>query len=284
MPSAFRTTAFTLLLGALGAMPAAAQGLRPDVLKPGVLRICADPFNMPASNDKEQGYENKIADLIGKAWNSKIEYAWWPIRRGFFARALNGRYCDVAITAPTKLDMAAVTKPFFRSSYAIVYRKDSGLRLTSLSDTAFKHLKIGVNLLDSDAENTPPAMALSSHGVVGNLVGFQAFFGETTNHPEDIINAVADKQVDVAIVWGPTAGYFVSRAKVPLELHLVEADSVSGLPFAFSLGMATRRADRELRDSLQKFIDAHGSEIQQILKDYNVPLLPIHSDSTRAAG
>ena len=282
MRSALRSTAITMLLGAL-AVPAAAQGLRPDVLKPGVLRVCADPYNMPASDEKGEGYENKIAELIGRVWNSKIEYAWWPVRRGYFARALNGRYCDIAITQPVKMDISAATKPYFRSAYAIVYRKDSGLHLTSLSDTAFKHLKIGVNLLDSDAENTPPAMALSSHGVVGNLEGFQAFFGESTNHPEDIINAVVDKQIDVAIVWGPTAGYFVSRSKVPLEMHLVESDSASGIPFSYSMGMATRHADKALRDSLQTLIATHGPEIQQILNDYHIPLLPLHADSTRAA-
>lgn len=279
--AALGSTPFVLLLAG---QPARAQGLRPDVLKPGIVRICADPDNMPASNEKGEGYENKIAELIGKTWNSKVQYAWWPVRRGFFARALNGRYCDVAITAPTRLDMAAVTKPFFRSAYVIVYRKDSGLNLTSLSDTTFRHLRIGVNLLNSDAENTPPAMALSKHGVVGNLVGFQTFYnqeGEAGERPEDIINAVADKKVDVAIVWGPLAGYFAKRATAPLVLNTVESDSASGIPFAYSLGMATRRRDKALRDSLQAVIDQHGPEIQQILKDYNVPLLPLPADSAR---
>jgi quinoprotein dehydrogenase-associated probable ABC transporter substrate-binding protein len=272
----------SLLLAAgalLGAAPVAAQGLRPDVLKPGIIRVCADPDNMPASNQKGEGYENKLAELIGKAWNSKVEYAWWPVRRGFFARALNGRYCDVAITAPTKLDLAAVTKPFMRSAYVIVYRKDSGLNLTSLSDTTFRRLRIGINLLNSDAENTPPAMALSTHGVVGNLVGFQTFYSEGGERPEDIINAVVDKKVDVAIVWGPLAGYFAKRAGAPLVMNVVESDSASGIPFAYSLGMATRRREKALRDSLQAVIDQHGPEIQQILKDYNVPLLPLKADS-----
>jgi quinoprotein dehydrogenase-associated probable ABC transporter substrate-binding protein len=271
-----------LLLGAAATpAPALAQGLRPNVEQPGVLRVCADPDNMPASSQTGEGYENKIAELIGKVWNSRVEYAWWPVRRGFFARALNGRYCDVAITAPEKLDIAAVTRPYFRSAYAIVYRADRGLNLTSLSDTTFRRLKIGVNLLNSDAENTPPAMALSAHGVVGNLVGFTTFFSENGDRPEDIINAVADGKVDVAIVWGPLAGYFAKRAKVPLTVNLVEADSVSGIPFAFSMGMATRRRDRALRDSLQAVIDQHGPEIQRILKDYDVPLLPLPAPRSR---
>src|SRR5215210_7791199 len=188
-----------------------AQTLRPSVEKPGVLRVCADPDNMPLSNQKGEGFEQKIAELIAKDWNAKVEYAWWPVRRGYFSRALNGRYCDVAIEAPTGLDMAGVTKAYFRSGYVFVTRKDSGLDLKSLADPRLKKLKIGINRLNSDAENTPPAMALSQYGVVGNLIGYTTFYGDSAR-PEDIVTAVAKKDIDVAIVWGPLAGYFVRSA------------------------------------------------------------------------
>ncbi len=260
------------------APPAAAQdqpALRSHPPTAGVLRICADPDNMPASNQKGEGYENKIAELIAKEWNAKLEYAWWPVRRGFFSRALNGRYCDVAVTAPSGLDMAGTTKPYYRSGYVVVYRKDSGLNLKSLDDPAWKKLRIGVNLLNSDAENTPPAMALSRHGVVGNLVGFTTFYSEL-NRPEDIVKAVVDKKVDASIVWGPLAGYFAQRSPVPLIVQpLVEYDSVTGFPFAFNMAMGVRRRDHELRDSLQQVIDHKRPEIEAILRQYNVPLLPI---------
>ena len=105
--SSLALTSF-LLLATFGAPPQAAQAqLRPGLEKPGVIRVCADPDNMPLSNQKGEGFEQKIAELIAKEWNAKIEYAWWPVRRGFFARALNGRYCDVAIQAPAGFDMAA---------------------------------------------------------------------------------------------------------------------------------------------------------------------------------
>jgi quinoprotein dehydrogenase-associated probable ABC transporter substrate-binding protein len=280
----------TLLAGVAGlaafafaVAPAAAQEatLRPRTEAAGVLRVCADPDNMPASNDKGEGYENKIAELIAKEWHSTVEYAWWPVRRGFFARALNGRYCDVAMTAPAGLDMAATTKPYFRSAYVIVYRKDSGLNLTSLNDPQWKKLKIGVNLLNSDAENTPPAMAMSAHGVVGNLVGFTTFYSDLAR-PEDIIKAVIDKQVDAAIVWGPLAGYFAKQSPVPLVLNPVLSDSTSNIPFAFSIAMGVRRRDRVLRDSLQTVLDRRQADIQTILRDYSVPLLPLAPDSGRA--
>jgi quinoprotein dehydrogenase-associated probable ABC transporter substrate-binding protein len=268
--TALVVTSLVLALPVAGA----AQDLRPHTLESGIVRVCADPDNLPASNEKGEGYENRIAELLAKTWNAKLEYAWWPVRRGFFGRALNGRYCDIAITAPAGLDMAGVTKPYFRSSYVIVTRKDSGLELTSLADTAFKRLRIGVHLLNSDAENTPPAMALSSFGVVGNLVGFSTFFSEAGERPDDIFKAVADKTIDVAVVWGPMAGYFATRMSAPLEVRPVAESEVNGIPFAFSLGMATRRRERGLRDSLQVFIDEHRGAIEGILKEFGVPTVP----------
>jgi mxaJ protein len=266
-----------LLLGSLAVVPspARAQALRPNVAKPGVIRVCADPDNMPLSNQNGEGFEQKIAELVAKEWNAKVEYAWWPVRRGFFARALNGRYCDIAIQAPVGFDMAGVTKPYFRSSYVFVTRKDRGLAIKSLSDPRLKKLRIGVNLLNSDAENTPPAMALSRYGVVGNLVGYSTFYTDT-ERPEDIINDVARKKTDVAIVWGPLAGYFAKQSPVPLTLQpLAERDSLSDFQFRFNIGMGVRRRDRALRDSLQTVLDRKGPEIQAILKQYGIPMFPI---------
>jgi mxaJ protein len=279
--SLFRFLAPVVILAA-GNTSLAAQ-LRPNVEKPGFLRVCADPDNMPLSNQKGEGYEQKIAQLIAKDWNSKIEYAWWPVRRGFFSRALNGRYCDVAIQAPAGLDMAGVTKPYFRSGYVFVTRKDRGLDIKSLADPRLKKLKIGVNLLNSDAENTPPAMALSQHGVVGNLVGFTTFYSDSAR-PEDIVNAVAKKDVDVAIVWGPLAGYFAKKSPVPLNLQpLPERDSLSpDFPFQYNIGLAVRRRDRALRDSLQAVLDRRAPEIQAILKQYAVPVFPVKQEGDDA--
>jgi len=280
-------TRLIILLSSFVALPgtADAQGLRPNVAKPGIIRVCADPDNMPLSNQKGEGFEQKIAELVAKEWNAKVEYAWWPVRRGFFARALNGRYCDIAIQAPSAFDMAGVTKPYFRSGYVLVTRKDSGLDIKSLADPRLKKLKIGVNLLNSDAENTPPAMALSRYGVVGNLIGYSTFYTET-ERPEDIVNAVAKKEIDVAIVWGPLAGYFVKAAAVPLSLvPLAERDSLSDFPFRFNIGMGVRRRDRGLRDSLQTVIERKRPEIEAILKRYEVPTFPVvePADSGRAA-
>jgi mxaJ protein len=258
-----------------------AQTLRPNVEKPGIIRVCADPDNMPLSNQKGEGYEQKIAELIAKEWKAKVEYAWWPVRRGFFSRALNGRYCDIAIEAPSGLDIAGVTKPYFRSGYVFVTRKDRGLDITSLADPRLKKLKIGVSILNSDAENTPPAMALSRYGVVGNLVGFPTFYTDSVR-PEDIVNAVVNKDIDVAIVWGPLAGYFAKKSSTPLVLRpLAERDSLSDYPFRFNIAMGVRRRENELRDSLQAVLDRKRPEIQAILKQYGVPLFPIPAEADK---
>jgi mxaJ protein len=268
-----------LLLAAIGLLPQAAQAqLRPGLQKPGVIRVCADPDNMPLSNQRGEGFEQKIAELVAKEWNAKVEYAWWPVRRGFFARALNGRYCDIAIQAPADFDMAGVTKPYFRSGYVLVTRKDSGLDIKSLADPRLKKLKIGVNILNSDAENTPPAMALSRYGVVGNLTGFPTFYTDSVR-PEDIVVAVAKKDIDVGIAWGPLAGYFANKSSVPLNVQpLAERDSLTDFPFRFSIGMGVRRRDRALRDSLQTVLDRRAPEIQAILKEYAIPMFPIPAE------
>jgi mxaJ protein len=129
--------------------------------------------------------------------------------------------------------------------------------------------------MNSDAENTPPAMALSRYGVVGNLTGFPTFYTDTVR-PEDIVTAVAKKDIDVGIVLRPMAGYFANQSPVPLTLQpLAERDSLTDFPFRFSIGMGVRRRDKALRDSLQTVLDRRKPEIQAILKEYGIPTFPI---------
>jgi len=261
-------------LGLVGfVLPARAQ--RPAPLDPEKIRVCADPDNMPSSNDKLEGYENKLATLISQELKAKLEYVWYPTRRGYF-RILNGMYCDLAMEVPAGLDMAGATKAYFRSGYVFVTRKGSGLDdINSLADPRLKKVKIGVNIYTSDAENSPPAMALSHYGVVGNLVGFSTFFDEN-NRPEDIVNAVAKKDVDLAIAWGPLAGFYAKSATVPLVLTVLPArDLLSDFPFQYNIGIAVRRSDKEFKDSLNAVLTRRQSDVQAILKEYAVPLLPI---------
>jgi mxaJ protein len=269
------------LLGLLlaGLTPLAAQ--RPAQMETGILRVCADPDNLPGSNSAGEGLENKLAELLAKTWNAKLEYTWWAAPRGIM-RMLNGMYCDVLLEMPVLSDMAGVTRPYYRTSYVIVQRKDAPHQVTGLDDPALKTMKIGVHLFAADGENTPPAMALSAHGVVGNLVGFPTSYMGSLNRPEDIIKAVMSDSIDVAIVWGPIAGYYAKQLGADLRLTPVPDDSLTKIPFSYSMGFATRRRERAFRDSLQKFLDSKTPEIRDLLQQYGIPLVPLPVDTTSA--
>jgi mxaJ protein len=270
---------FLLLTAASLALATPAWAQRPAPREAGLIRVCADPDNMPSSNDKGEGFENKLAELIASELKAKLTYVWYPTRRGYF-RILNGMYCDMALEAPAGLDMAGVTKPYFRSGYVFVARQGSGLEdVKSLADPRLKKARIGVNMYTSDAENSPPAMALSRYGVVGNLKGYFTFFSDN-DRPEDIIKGVANKDVDIAIAWGPLAGYFAKQLNAPLTLTPLPArDSLSDIPFQYNMGIAVRRRDKEFRDSLQAVLVRRKADIDAILKQYNVPTLPIVTES-----
>jgi mxaJ protein len=274
MPRALTLRSLALLGVLTIGASAAAEAQRPSPAQPGLLRVCNDPDNMPFSNQKGEGFENKIAQLIASDWKTKLEYVWYPTRRGYF-RILNGMYCDLIIQAPGGLDMAGTTTPYYRSGYVFLTRQESKLAdIKSLADPRLKKARIGVTLLPSD-EQLPPTVALSHYGVVGNLRGYHGWYNDD-DRPEDIVNAVANDSVDVAIVWGPLAGYFAKQSKVPLKITpLGERDSLADVPFRYNITMAVRRSDKELRDSLERTLKQKAPEIQAILKGYGIPMFPV---------
>jgi quinoprotein dehydrogenase-associated probable ABC transporter substrate-binding protein len=241
----------------------------------GRFRVCADPENFPFSHSNLQGFENKIAELLAKEFGASPSYIWWGQRRGFIRNTMNatleeGR-CDIVIGVPAGYDLVRTTKPYYRSTYVFVYPKSKGLQVKSLDDPILKKLKIGVHLIGDDYTNPPPVHALSTRGVVGNLVGFETFYS-AQNPPSRIIDAVVSGQVDIAIVWGPAAGYFVQRAKIPLEVVPVPSGK-GDLPFAFDISMGVKPGNDSLRIQLEKVLDSKHAEITKILRDYAVPLV-----------
>lgn len=254
------------LLVAIVTLGGSARPQRPE------LRVCADPDNMPFSNERSEGYENKIAELVATDLGDSLVNVWWPHRRGFVRMTIRGGLCDLIIGVPKGFDPVFTTKPYFRSTYYFVYRTDRNLHIQSLDDTVLQHLKIGVNLIGYDYTNTPPAHALSSRGLVNNVVGFYTFYNEERDRPNDIIDAVAKDSVDVAIVWGPLAGYFAKREPVPLTLvALPDSDVKSGMPFAFDITMGVRRSDKAFGARIDSLLDRRRADIRNILATFNVP-------------
>jgi mxaJ protein len=238
------------------------------------IRVCADPQNMPFSNDKLEGFENRIAELVARDFGATPSYIWWGQRQGFIRNTMNatleeGR-CDIVIGVPDKYDLVLTTRPYYRSTYVFVYpKKKQAVR--TLDDPVLKKLKIGVHLIGDDYANPPPVHELSRRGIVSNVVGFSTFYS-AENPPSTIIEAVANGRIDLAVVWGPLAGYFAGKHRVPLQI--VPVPSKKGdLPFAFDIAMGVKRGNEPLRKQLQQVLDKRQSEITGILRQYGVPLV-----------
>ena len=235
------------------------------------LRVCADPQNMPFSNKKREGFDNKIADVIARELGDSVSYAWWPSRRGYLRNTLSAGTCDLVIGVPIGFDPVATSKPYYRSTYYIVSRADKKLGITSLDDARLKKLRVGVNLLDGDYTNTPPAHALGAHGIMGiGVVGFPGFYDDE-HQPGEIVDSLAKGNIDVALVWGPIAGWFAKKSGVSMTLTALPDSDSADLPFAYSVAIGTRRSDRELRTLIDEILVRKKPEIDKILMEYNVP-------------
>src|SRR5213076_1371383 len=167
--------------------------------------------------------------------------------------------------------MALTTAPYYRSSYVFVSRVDRNLHVPSFDDPQLRKLKVGVQLIGNDGVDTPPAHALAARGIVNNVIGF-TLYGDYSqrNPPARIIDAVANGDVDIAIAWGPLAGYFAKQSTIPLEVTPVTPERDGPLRFAFEISLGVSKKERELRDQLDKFLTDHCEEIDRILSEYNV--------------
>ena len=231
------------------------------------LRVCADPDNLPFSNNKQQGFENRIAELVARDLHARLVYQWQRMGRGFVRDYLNTSQCDVLIGIPANFKPVLTTNPYYRSSFVFVTRKDRRFKPASLDDPALHQLKIGVQVLEEDY--TPPATALARRHLQNQIVGFDTA-GENA---DSIIRAVADHKVDTAIVWGPLAGFYAK--KYPgLEVAPVTPEvDPPALPFTFAIAMGVRKGNISLRDELETVIQKRREEINAILDHYGVPQL-----------
>ena len=238
-----------------------------------VLRVCSDPNNLPFSNDKQEGFENKIAEVIARDMNVKIEYTWWAQRRGFVRNTLKSDLCDLIVGMPSSSELALTTAPYYRSTYVFVSRKDRGLNIHSFDDEALHKLRIGVQMIGDDFANSPPAHALSNRHIIQNVKAYSVYGDYAQpNPPARVVEAVANRQVDVAIAWGPMAGFFVKKEHLPLTLVPVAPQiDLPYLPFVYDISMGVRRGDDAFKERLETIIESHRGEIEQILDSYGVP-------------
>jgi mxaJ protein len=234
------------------------------------LQVCGDPDNLPFSNKKSEGFENKIAQVIAKELGTELTYFWWPHQRGLVRRAMRPGLCDVMISIPQGWDQVLWTKPYYRSAYVIVYPKDRGFQITSLDDPILKRLKIGVYI------NSPPAEALANRDIRTNVVGYSLFYDSGNERPDKMIQDLIAGKIDVVMDWGPMAGYFAKRldGSSPLEVVLLQGGE-PGIPFTFEFSMGVREGNTALKAELERAISKRHAEIRKILEEYGVPLLPL---------
>jgi mxaJ protein len=255
------------LLAFLAGTASAAGGLSHPLV------VCADPNNQPFSNRAREGFENKIIERVAKDLGTRVTYVWWAQRRGYVRNTLNDAKCDVWPGMATAVDLAATTRPYYRSMYVFVTREDAPLAHLTLDDPRLKSRSIGVQMIGTDSMNTPPAHAIASRGIVDNVHGYMVY-GDSgqLNATPAIIDAVAHRQVEVALVWGPTAGYFAHRSAARLRIEAATPENDARWPMAFDISMGVKRNNHELLDRIDASLEREKLVISGILKAYHVPL------------
>jgi mxaJ protein len=248
------------------------------------LRVCADPNNLPFSNERGEGFENKIVAILAEELGATVEYTWWAQRRGFLRNTLKAELCDLVPGTPSNMEGLRTTAPYYRSTYVFVTRAD-GPGISSFNDPALRDMRVGVQLVGDDGWNTPPAHALSRRGLTQNVRGY-TLYGDYSrpNPPARIIAAVAEGEVDAAVAWGPMAGYFAARQSVPLQVAPVRPQfDGPQLPMVWDISMGVRKEDEALRQEIDAALERRRADIDAILNEYGVPRLDRRSRRAEAA-
>jgi quinoprotein dehydrogenase-associated probable ABC transporter substrate-binding protein len=290
----------TLVLAAIAAAAVAAAALLPSVLlsqpaasqaasavpgaADGVLRVCADPSNMPQSNSRGEGYENRIAQVLARDLKRKVEYTFFPQRLGFVRNTLRARdsatqqyKCDLIMGVPHGYQLTATTQPYMRSTYVLLLGHRTDLaRLTSAQDVLqlpadkLRSLRIGL------FAQTPGADWALRHGLMEHAQLYPAQSGDPAETAASLAGRdLASGQIDAAILWGPIAGYLVRHADAGVPLAMVPFKPEDGIKLDYEISMGVRQGENDWRDALDGWISTHREEIEQILGSFQVPLLPV---------
>ena len=242
------------------------------------LRVCGDPDNLPFSNEQLEGFENRIAAVVAAELGAAPVYTWWPHQRGLVRNTIDAGTCDVIFGVPAGLDFVLWTKPYYRSSYVMAYRTDRGYDFPSLDAPELRQLRIGVHV------NTPPEESLARRGLLDNVSTYSLFFDPRgdRDRPRKLLDDLAAGTVDVAVAWGPLAGYAATVLNAPLALVLLEDEP--GVPLSFDISMGVAKGNERLKGRLETAIDRRRTEILAILEEYGVPLAPAAGEPDRTDG
>ena len=237
---------------------------------PNEFKVCAESDNMPFSNLRQEGFENKIAELIAKDLGKKVSYQFWIDRFGYIRNTLNAGRCDVMISTVAGNDMMLTSKPYYRSGYVFVYRKDSGLNITDWDSPDLRKVTIGL------VGQTPPSRPLADKGLLNNSVPYR-LWRDLSKPPSWIVDDVVAGKIDVAIVWGPIGGYFAKQSEVPLVVVPApeyESTNVHGKE-QWNISVGVRKGDKERMAMIQDVLDRRHGDILKILDEYGIPHLPV---------
>lgn len=262
------------LIGLFHCGPASAQALPEgtdlsiELVDPKVLRVCADPHNLPFSNEKGEGFENKLAEFMAKKLDKKLAYAFFPQATGFVRMTLGSHRCDVILGFPQGDDLAQGTNPYYRTSYALITKDGSELAdVKTLADDRLKGKRIGV------VAGTPPGTLMAANGLMTSAKPYPLVIDtRVDSSAEAMVKDVGSGQIDAGILWGPMAGYYAKQANPPLRIVPLTKEK-SGPQLAYRIGMGVRPADQNWKRLLNRFIQENQPEINKILLDFGVPLL-----------
>jgi quinoprotein dehydrogenase-associated probable ABC transporter substrate-binding protein len=239
-----------------------------ELVDPNVFRACGDPRNLPFSNDKGEGFENKLAELFAAKLGKKLSYTYFPQATGFVRMTLGSFRCDIIMGFPQGDDQAQVTVPYYRTTYALVFKRGSGLEdVTAIGDPKLKDKRIGI------VAKTPPSTNMAINGLLGHAKSYPLFIDtRADSSAQAMMDDLAKGEIDCGILWGPMAGYYASQANPPLVVVPLTKET-TGPQMTYRIGMAVRAADQEWKRTLNRLIMENQPEINKLLISYNIPIL-----------
>jgi quinoprotein dehydrogenase-associated probable ABC transporter substrate-binding protein len=262
--AALLTVAIFGLSGQAGALPQEGPAAAVELIDPKVFRVCSDPRSLPFSNEKGEGFENKLAELLAAKLGKSLAYTWYPNSMGFVRNTLGSYKCDVIMGFPQGDDIAQITNPYYATSYALVYKPGTGLDgAASLADPRLKDKRLGI------VAGTPPSNAMLANGLMTRAKPYPLVIDtRVDSSARDMIRDLQDGTIDAGVLWGPMAGYFAQHSEPKLAIAPLEGPRMS-----FRIGMAVRHSDQEFKRLLNRLIQENQAEIDALLASYGVPLL-----------